>query len=410
MTDPTGRSFLSYRRSQAADAKRLIEAQHDVGIPTWQDVRDLPEEQAEESIRTALQDPRTASALLWLTPNVAGRPMIQKVEIPEALNRVRRGDGFFVIPVLAHGLKYEEVANVLDPRFASDLRHWNLRRIDSGPLDAKQAAQAAAWVLRRRIEQIDRALPPGAPFPLALYTREPAPFRPGQTALALDWSHRFAEPDRREALPGVWEEHLLPALKTVARELAAGAPGRPLEVEGLAVLPACFALGCAFLSTRAVPLAWRQVFPNGKRQLWSLADAPEPSGFTAHIAPRDPAATDFALLVSVTEDVEPAFAASHSHLPPFRAIVRITREGGFPHRLETPGQAVDLVQTTIAALRQARRTYREDGAVHLFLSVPSAVALMLGQSANTFGPTQTYQHFTASGLVGIYRPSVRLVP
>jgi hypothetical protein len=41
MTNPCGRSFLSYRRSQHAAAKLLIEAQHDLGIPTWQDVRDL---------------------------------------------------------------------------------------------------------------------------------------------------------------------------------------------------------------------------------------------------------------------------------------------------------------------------------------------------------------------------------
>lgn len=41
MTDPTGRSFLSYRRTRLNEARLLIEAQHDVGIPTWQDLTDL---------------------------------------------------------------------------------------------------------------------------------------------------------------------------------------------------------------------------------------------------------------------------------------------------------------------------------------------------------------------------------
>jgi hypothetical protein len=43
MTDATGRSFLSYRRTRVEEARLLIEAQHDVGIPTWQDLSDLDE-------------------------------------------------------------------------------------------------------------------------------------------------------------------------------------------------------------------------------------------------------------------------------------------------------------------------------------------------------------------------------
>lgn len=39
MTDPTGRSFLSYRRGRKDEAALLIAAQHDHGIPTWQDTR-----------------------------------------------------------------------------------------------------------------------------------------------------------------------------------------------------------------------------------------------------------------------------------------------------------------------------------------------------------------------------------
>jgi hypothetical protein len=38
MTDPTGRSFLSYRRARKDEAALLIAAHHDHGIPTWQDI------------------------------------------------------------------------------------------------------------------------------------------------------------------------------------------------------------------------------------------------------------------------------------------------------------------------------------------------------------------------------------
>lgn len=57
MTDPTGRSFLSYKRSRSAEAALLIQAQHDHGIPTWQDVRDLGSEPTEDELRRVLADP-----------------------------------------------------------------------------------------------------------------------------------------------------------------------------------------------------------------------------------------------------------------------------------------------------------------------------------------------------------------
>ncbi len=43
MTDATGRSFLSYRRTRLTEARLLVEAQHDLGIPTWQDLSELDE-------------------------------------------------------------------------------------------------------------------------------------------------------------------------------------------------------------------------------------------------------------------------------------------------------------------------------------------------------------------------------
>ena len=99
-TDLTGRSFLSYRRSRVDEAKLFINAQHELGIPTWQDIRNLDEEPTEEAIRGVLNDPSTANAVIWLTPDVAESPMIQKVEAPIILERYQHTDGFFVVPGL----------------------------------------------------------------------------------------------------------------------------------------------------------------------------------------------------------------------------------------------------------------------------------------------------------------------
>lgn len=104
MTDPTGLCFLSYRRTRANEAALLVEALRDHGIPTWQDISDLPNTPAEAELRRVLDDPSVASAILLATPEVEHSPMIREVEAPAILARHLRCDGFFAVPVAAGGL------------------------------------------------------------------------------------------------------------------------------------------------------------------------------------------------------------------------------------------------------------------------------------------------------------------
>src|SRR5438105_1060642 len=92
MTDATGRSFLSYRRSRIAEAALLVQAQHDVGIPTWQDLTDLEEAHTDDKLREALADPSTANAVAWLTPDVVDSTTITKTELPGIARRLDRKD------------------------------------------------------------------------------------------------------------------------------------------------------------------------------------------------------------------------------------------------------------------------------------------------------------------------------
>ena len=104
MTIPTGRSFISYRRNRLAEVAELVAAQKERGIPTWQDIEDLRTEPTEAEIRNVLASNETANVLLWLTPDVDQSPMITKVEVPCAVERHKRQDGFFILPVAAGGL------------------------------------------------------------------------------------------------------------------------------------------------------------------------------------------------------------------------------------------------------------------------------------------------------------------
>src|ERR1700735_5129040 len=76
MTDPAGRCFVSYRRHRAAEARLLVQALHDVGVPTWQDIENLDAEPTEDELGQVLADPSTASALVWITPEVTDSPVI----------------------------------------------------------------------------------------------------------------------------------------------------------------------------------------------------------------------------------------------------------------------------------------------------------------------------------------------
>ncbi|HTZ68272.1 MAG TPA: SAVED domain-containing protein [Roseiarcus sp.] len=406
MTDATGRSFLSYRRSRIAEARLLIEAQHDIGIPTWQDIADLDEEHTDSKLREVLADPIIADAVAWLTPDVASSSTITKTELPGIVRRIDQKDEFFLIPVAAGGLAYGDITRVVGTYLGThDLGQWNLRKVKADPIGADDAAVVAGYVLKRRMEAVHAQLAAGQPIPLGLYTRKKPPFTPG-IALSLDWTHRFGG---REALPGAWSERLLPALEAVAQACERWAPGRRIVAEGLCALPAALALGTAFLSTRRLEIEWAQFHPTRGTQHWSLDAKREASGFVGKVEPADVIADDLGVLVSVASDVRPAFGASRPSLPAFRGLVVVERPGPYPHDIETPGQALDLVRVVIETLKKARDDLQPRGGIHLFLSVPAGVAMMIGQLLNTVGPVQTYEHLTPDA-VGIYHPAARLTP
>jgi sugar/nucleoside kinase (ribokinase family) len=196
MTDPSGRCFVSYRRKRSQEARLLVLALHDIGVPTWQDITDLDAEPTEDELRRVLDDPSTASALLWITPEVVDSPMVRKIEIPKVIERRRAGDGFFAQPVAAGGLDYDDAGAMASEHLGvDDLAGWNLEKTDADPIEAADAAHVAELLLRRRIKEIAARLGPNEAVRIALYTRCNAPFASG-TALALDWCETVRWPGR----------------------------------------------------------------------------------------------------------------------------------------------------------------------------------------------------------------------
>ena len=405
MTVPTGRSFLSYRRTRLGEAQALVAYQHDMGIPTWQDIESLDEEPTEEAIRSVLADSNTAGAVMWLTPDVAESSMIRRVEAPLILGRHNRDDGFFVVPVAAGGLDYESVGTVMQGDIGiEDFRRWNIRRVLSNPATAHEIRSIANRILARRLEELHRHLSVGQPLDLTLNTR--TRFAPdGPPALAIDWTHRFED---RIAKEETWRTYLLPALAEVSAQIQQRAAGRKVQASGLLSIPAATALGYYFMAPRRMDFSWEQYTPGRPTQMWSLQDSRVDSGFEALVTAGDTAADDLAILVSVNADVSEAVGVSHQSLPRFRAYVHVRPIGAAPADLKSGGEAVDLAHRVVEAARNARQQFHVRGKIHMFMATPVGLAALIGQLLNTLGQVQTYEHipdgatghYVAAGLLG----------
>jgi hypothetical protein len=406
MTDPTGRSFLSYRRLRSDEAALLVAAQHDHGIPTWQDTQNLGSVPTEDEIRRTLADPSTASAVLFITPEVENSPIIRNVEIPKIIQRAEANDGFFVVPLAAGGLNYAKAADVTSNHLsAQNLADWNMYKVSAPTLSANHAAEIAGRVLTQRMQAVHRHLAPSERLRVGLFVRRPPAFELG-TALTLNWFPRFTE---KEASTTVWQDTLLPSLSRVADAIRQHAPGREVEAFGIPTLPAALAMGCAFLSTSGIKLSWRQLTTGRPDQLWTLSAAREDSGFKPRIWSKDPNARDIAVLLSVADNTEPLFAAYQRDLPPLRALVHVQRAGSYPHQIDSADQAADIALTVQDGMRTARRDYGNIGTVHLFMAAPAGLAVLVGQLLNTFGAVQTYEHVVLDGS-GHYSPAALLHP
>ncbi len=415
-TDPTGKCFVSYRRSCLPDVEKIVDAMLDLGVPPWQDRRDLTSQPLAAALRTALDAPDTAGALLWISEDVDQSPAILEIEAPRMLARARRDPAFFAELWLAGGLDYARAAEVFRPAGMVDniAAAWHLERARTTSLtttvdgessttrqgiDDAEAMRIAARLLARRLQKVHECLPAGQPLRILFNAHAEANegFVPG-FAVQINWSRHFAH---RFAPPAVWEGRLLPALDMVARAARAAAPRRPVLGEGRATLTACLALGRAFREVGDIPFGWVQK-PSGAT--WRLSEGSTDSGFCVE-ALRDQrlGARDLGIFVSVTGDVEPAVRAT-PELPPFRAVVSVRPGDGSVRRdLGTAGEAAHLARLVADAVRTARHELKVIERTHLFLAGPNGLAVLLGQQLNALGPVQTYEHLqTPQDGVGRY--------
>ena len=396
-TDVTGRLYISYAPTQTSDTHLIASALRDRGVPLCDEALSEDIRLTKGAMTNVLNSPGTSGGLLSLTPEAVQAQPVQS-EIAVMLDRSKLGGNFFVAAAQFSDFDLAEVGVQLRSGGTP------IRKVHKKRPGLAEAADIARFVLERRIDAIHRALPPGQPLRLELYTKMEPPLKQ-DTVLLIDWTRRF---NGRFATPEQWDQYLLPALQDIAEVVGKKAPGRAIQADGRPSLPAAIALGCRFVQTRDIKIGWWQHTLGRPDELWRIEAPREPCGFTVESHSHRPDGDDLAVLVAVTRPVEPAFEASQSGLPPFRAIVRVWKTPLGIDAIANAGQAADLARMIHDNVRDAA-TYQRARRIHLFMSVPAGLAMMIGQLLNTLGPIQTYD-LEPTDAVGEYRPAALLKP
>lgn len=385
MTDPDRRAFVIYSRRRADEAGLIVEALHEHGIPTWQDIRDLRAEPTEAAIRTTLGAPETACAVMLLTPEVEDSTFIRNIEAAAAFEHQQNDPNFFVVPVAAGGLDHAAAARVLDSSIApATLAGWNILAAATNPIDRAAAAAVARRVLTQRLGILHTTLPTDDPLTIGLHTFPTGARLPAH--LRLEWAHAFE--GGRFADPGVWQHRLVPALEALSATIGHEAPGRAVLVQGGAALSSAIALGRTLASTTGTDLRCRQVFPDGSQQIWSPREPAEPfAELQLRTDDADHASTHLAVLISIVHSADAALDAGRPDLPPFRGIIRAAS----PAPLALPGHAVTVVDAVRDAIIAARRRYGTLTDVHVFMAGPLGLAVLLGRRLTSVGTVHLYE-------------------
>ena len=328
-----------------------------------------------------------------VSPETAASQVIREVEAPAILDRFHQRDGFFVKPVLIN-LAYRDVDRVLGwPGAFQKVEHFDIHRIAKESLEEEDARRIANTVLKQRLaavrQQPGEAAAPDRASTVGLYSRRSA------SALGLTLRHDFARYfTGREAAPGAYAK-IETALFDAATALAATGETIPVVARGNAALPLGVLFGAVY-SRFVFDLVWKQAAPGATERFWSLKSGVGDLATAVSDVKGDPSSEDLVLAVSINAGVDRAAAEylESTGLSP-RAMISVGLAGGSLQQGQaiSPQDGLKIAYDAINAARNLKDRLRMKRAnLHLFLACPLGLAVLIGQSLNTFGECVIYEH------------------
>ena len=209
---------------------------------------------------------------------------------------------------------------------------------------------------------------------------------PANATISFDWTDLFpgSEPRRVPSDPGLWNSEFLPAFRRAARTLRSQHHAHVL-VRGYARLPTWFAVGAALAEA-----AYSEVsYPEGEEERSSAGEISRVD-VECDVSDLGPG-RDVAVGVALASDPSPeAVQYIRGQIPGAGSYARIGHPGGASRRaIRDAAEARGWALGACASIR--RLCQRGPERVHLFMSAPRGVALLLGRLWTRMPCTQLYE-------------------
>lgn len=403
MTNPQGYVFISYRSSKLPSVLRLRRKLEEHGIPVWHDKDSMPPGMLEEGMTEAIRNENCAGAVVWLSTDITESVAIQKIEHPEILRRIERGDEFLVVFCLDDNLTFDDAQAVLSStHFNINLSSFLLSPVGEDHQEDENMKALTRLMLEKRIQLIHSRMAETESLKIYIagYSAPPAT---QDYALVIDYHQLFTG---RFTINETWQSKILPSLDLIGSSIVRYASGRAVIAEGTPQLSLALALGYALRTPRGLHVNWMQTYPDSSSQQWCIESPSAPKDFVIKRSTDLLNGQDVAVLIGITQDPKPTFDASAKELPHFGAIIQvIPRDQKYPSRISDGFEAYSMTAAIIQEIRGVFREFRLQGSVHLFIAGPVGLAFLLGQQFNTFGEVHCYEH-VAEGPIGIYRKNL----
>jgi hypothetical protein len=390
--------FLSYAHEDAQEMALLQQYLMLRGVHAWRDATHLElGSYTREEIAGSIEN-EVDAFLLYVTPPCLASHFIWDEEVPAALRRWERDQRFSIIPVF-RGVSIAEFQLFCANRGYARRDHSPLYEfagvvIPEGQDEAGESSintalqQVALRVLRAALKQRFRRVQAGSDYEPWLYLHTYPRKPPYETLdLDLDWAARFDGrlPDQQEC-----QHLLLPALRDVKNVLSEMRHSQTLHLGVQTQLSAAVALGASFPSTAGFTLlvegqqgAWRSE-PRTSTMAKPLPRKQYPLGEGAA------AVVEVAIARDTTQVVSKALQQWELT---YRYRIRL---GNGKHIVGDSAEAATMAAQVGAELRHLHDRTAVPY-VHLFLSTPAPLAVLIGNQLNAAGPVTVYHHQKPDG-------------
>ena len=394
-------AFLSYKREDAEEVKYLQQQLKVRGVRAWRDVTDMAVgSSTKDEITHAIEDESDAF-VIYITQECLTSDFIWSVEVSAALKRWERDEAFNIVPIF-RGVTITEVQQFCAAHSLRSLTDFNgvhlpvsstagtkLFNHELGIVAERILKATLGLRLRRVGADRDRKYEPC--IYLQTFNFEP----PAESLdLDLDWTRLFKSKDEVPT-DEEWEEILFPALTDVKDVLSMKTPSRRLHVFVQAILPAAFALGYALPES-----AYFTLLLEGRHGTWSSVETPSDSSLL-HLFSYPRSGDPHVAVVEIAISRATALGVTRSLLSlgiSFKHHIRLELPDG-PDRISGVKDASQALAISQQIGQELRRLCDREGVlqIHLFASLPAALAVMVGHQFNALGAITLYHYVQSDG-------------